>query len=317
MSRGVFLRAAICQPCVYLLHTPEVLSAPRAAFEEFYEMSTDAVLLSGVEIFQLLDEEARHELAQVVERVSLPPEKVLFHFGEPGDALYLVRSGAVELFVKDNTGNKITLTVAKEGDIFGELALLDDGPRTATAQALEPSELFRLDRDDLKLAFQKSPDLALHLMAGMTRMTRQADKLLKTGTARDVDEEVMEKLSPLQRIADVLAWFSGSMPFLLLHAAWFVIWISLNTLILGDQSFDPFPFGLLTMIVSLEAIFLSCFVLISANRQAEKDKVRDDIEYETNIKAEMEISHLHEKTDQIYEDMMARFAKLEKLLAEK
>jgi uncharacterized membrane protein len=79
-----------------------------------------------------------------------------------------------------------------------------------------------------------------------------------------------------------------------------------------EEAFDPYPFGLLTMIVSLEAIFLSCFVLVSQNRQAEKDRVRSDIEYEVNIKAELEIAHLHEKTDRLYENMMARFEKLEK-----
>jgi len=104
------------------------------------------------------------------------------------------------------------------------------------------------------------------------------------------------------------------MPFLISHSVWFIVWISLNTIILGDRAFDPFPFGLLTMIVSLEAIFLACFVLISQNRQAQKDKVRADIEYEVNIKAELEVAHLHEKTDRIYESMMARFAQLESRL---
>jgi uncharacterized membrane protein len=112
------------------------------------------------------------------------------------------------------------------------------------------------------------------------------------------------------------------MLFLFIHAAWFIAWVALNTLILprsadGTRGFDPFPFGLLTMIVSLEAIFLSCFVLISANRQAEKDKVRADIEYDVNIKAEMEVAHLHEKTDHIHEEMLRRFGKLEKMLAQK
>jgi uncharacterized membrane protein len=102
------------------------------------------------------------------------------------------------------------------------------------------------------------------------------------------------------------------MAFLILNGGWFIIWIAINTLPLGIYHFDPFPFGLLTMIVSLEAIFLSCFVLISQNRQAQKDKVRADIEYEVNIKAELEIAHLHEKTDRIYENMMARFEKMDK-----
>ena len=102
------------------------------------------------------------------------------------------------------------------------------------------------------------------------------------------------------------------MPFLMINGGWFIIWIVLNTLPVGIPTFDPYPFGLLTMIVSLEAIFLSCFVLVSQNRQAEKDRVRADIEYEVNIKAELEIAHLHEKTDRIYENMMARFEKLER-----
>ena len=121
----------------------------------------------------------------------------------------------------------------------------------------------------------------------------------------------------LLRIADWIAWFSGSMPFLILNGGWFIIWIAINTLPLGLPAFDPYPFGLLTMIVSLEAIFLSCFVLISQNRQAQKDKVRSDIEYEVNIKAELEVAHLHEKTDRIYENMMARFEKVEKALSAK
>jgi uncharacterized membrane protein len=103
------------------------------------------------------------------------------------------------------------------------------------------------------------------------------------------------------------------MPFLISHSIWFITWISLNTFIL-PHPFDEFPFGLLTMIVSLEAIFLACFVLISQNRQAEKDKVRADIEYEVNIKAELEVAHLHEKTDRIYENMMAKFAAIENRL---
>jgi uncharacterized membrane protein len=138
--------------------------------------------------------------------------------------------------------------------------------------------------------------------------------LLKTRVSRNANEEMEENQTSLQKIADWIAWFSGSMPFLLLNTLWFTVWISINTLPLGIEAFDPFPFGLLTMIVSLEAIFLSCFVLISQNRQAEKDHVRSDIEYEVNIKAELEVAHLHEKTDRLHEDMLERFTNLEKMI---
>ena len=277
-------------------------------------MGCDVSLLAGIDMFELLHGEDKQALADVVDAVKLNATETLFNAGEPGDALFVVRSGSIELFIKDTAGQKIVLTVAEEGDLFGELSLLDSGPRTATAIALTDTELLVLDRDDLLLLFQKRPDAALHMLAAMSAMTRKADELLRTRVSRNVNEEVEQHTTPLQRIADWIAWFSGSMPFLIINGAWFVIWIMLNTLPLGIPKFDEYPFGLLTMIVSLEAIFLSCFVLVSQNRQAEKDRVRADIEYEVNIKAEMEVAHLHEKTDRIYENMLARFASIEKLM---
>jgi uncharacterized membrane protein len=121
-----------------------------------------------------------------------------------------------------------------------------------------------------------------------------------------------ERLPALQRIADWIAWFSGSMQFLIINGLWFLIWIAANTLPSAEKQFDPFPFGLLTMIVSLEAIFLSCFVLISQSRQAAKDKIRADIEYDVNIKAELEVAHLHEKVDHLHDQVLERLGRLEK-----
>ena len=279
-------------------------------------MTSDIKKLDGIPLFELLHPEDRQSVSDVVDYQQLSAGEKLFQAGEPGDSLFIVHSGQIELYIKDTAGQKIVLTIAESGDLFGELSLLDSEPRTATAVALTNSGLLVLDRDDLLLLFKKNPDTALHMLAGMGQMTRKADKLLRTRVARNVNEEMEVHSTILQRIADLLAWFSGSMPFLILHTFWFIIWVSLNTLILRDRAFDPFPFGLLTMIVSLEAIFLACFVLISQNRQAEKDKIRSDIEYEVNIKAELEVAHLHEKTDRIYESMLDRFGKLEKSIGQ-
>lgn len=278
-------------------------------------MPTDVELLSGIELFSLLAEDDRKALAEVVDYISLAEGDILFQAGQPGESLYLVRSGEIELSIKDNAGQKIVLTTATEGDFFGEIALLDSGPRSATALAIVASELVELDREDLLLLFQKKPDAALRMLAAMGQMTRKADQLLRERVSRNVNEEIEEHITPLQRIADWIAWFSGSMYFLALNFVWFAVWISVNTLSLGLPAFDPFPFGLLTMIVSLEAIFLSIFVLISQNRQAEKDRVRSDVEYEVNIKAELEVAALHGKTDHLHEEMLDRFARMEKMLA--
>lgn len=273
--------------------------------------------LANITMFEHLDEDDRASLAEVVDEIEVSAGKTLFEAGDPGDSLFIVVSGEIELFIKDTAGQKIVLHIAQPGDMFGELAMLDSGPRTATALVLVDSEVLVLDRDDLMLLFQRKPEAALHMLASLGSLTRKADALLRTRVSRNVNEEVEGHSTVLQRVADWIAWFSGSMLFLMINGAWFISWIAINTFPLGIPAFDPYPFGLLTMIVSLEAIFLSCFVLISQNRQSEKDRVRSDIEYEVNIKAELEIAHLHEKTDRIYENMMARFSALEKQLVGK
>jgi CRP/FNR family cyclic AMP-dependent transcriptional regulator len=277
-------------------------------------MPCDPIELAKVKLFELFDENELAELAAVIDSEVVPAGTMIFHAGDMGDCLYIVRRGEVELYVRDTAGQKIVLTVAGESDIFGELSMLDERPRSASAMALTDCELFLLDRDDLLLLFQKQPDAALNMLAAMSTMLRKVDRLLQTRVSRNVNEEMEEKLPTLQRIADWIAWFSGSMQFLIINGLWFLIWVGVNTLPDKDSQFDPFPFGLLTMIVSLEAIFLSCFVLISQNRQAQKDKIRSDIEYEVNIKAELEVAHLHEKVDHIHEQMTSKFVDFEKLL---
>jgi uncharacterized membrane protein len=271
-------------------------------------------LLADVELFAHMDAQDRAHLAQFIGARKLAAGALLFQAGQPGEAMYVVKRGEIELYIKDNAGQKIALATAGAGQVFGEMALLDHGPRTATARALDDSELLELDRDSLLLLFKTTPTAALSLLAAVSHMTRKADELLRQRVSRNANEEVAEHSSGFQRVADWISEFSGSMAFLIINAGWFGIWISINTLPLGIPAFDPYPFGLLTMIVSLEAIFLSCFVLISQKRQSEKDRVRSDIEYEVNVKAELEVAHLHEKTDQIYTHMLEHFARIERRL---
>jgi uncharacterized membrane protein len=279
-------------------------------------MPADVELLADIALFNLLDMEDRKDLADVVDYRSLASGESLFQAGDPGDSLIVVKSGAVELSVKDHAGQKIVLTIAEKDDLFGELSLVETSPRTATAVAVADSEIIILDRGDLLLFFKKNPDAALHMIAAISSMMRKADDLLRKRVARNVNEEIEERLTIVERVADWIAWFSGSMPFLILNALWFGVWIVINTTDVGIRQFDPFPFGLLTMIVSLEAIFLSIFVLISQNRQAAKEHVRADVEYEVNVKAELEVAYLHEKADRIYESMLERFSRLERALVQ-
>lgn len=275
----------------------------------FYDETPD-----DARLFELLGADERQTLSAAGETIRLAANQILFQIGEPGGTLYVVISGAVEIYIKDTAGQKILLKTANDGDFFGEVSLFDGRAHTATAVAVADCELLALDRSHLIGVFGRNPELAVGMFAAIGGMLRAADKLLQKGVARNVNDMMDKKMSALERVTDWVAWFSGSLLFVALTAVWFIVWIGVNVLPLGIPVFDPFPFGLLTMIVSLEAIFLSCFVLISQNRQAEKDHLRSDVEYDVNIKAEMEIAHLHEKTDRIGEEMLAKFARIENAL---
>ncbi len=275
-------------------------------------MPADASLLTDLPLFSALNTDECALLAEAVDTKTMAMGTVLFKAGDPGQAMYVVGKGRMEIFITDLAGQKIILTECGPGEVFGELAMLGTGPRTASAVALEDSELLELDRDDLLLLISKKPEAALHLLGAMGAMTRKADLLLRARVARNPNEEIQEQLTFVQRLADWIATFSGSMSFLVGNALWFGLWIWLNES--GIWRFDPFPFGLLTMIVSLQAIFLSIFVLLAQNRQSAKDHVRDDIEYEINVKAELEIAHLHEKVEEIREGVLERLERMEALL---
>ena len=280
-------------------------------------MPADSKLLEEVPFFKLLDSDERAELAAVLDEARIANGETLFKIGDPGDSLYIVRSGLVEMFVKDHTGEKILLTTASPGDLFGELSLLDNGPRAATAVALEDTDLLVLDRGDLLLFLRRKPDAALDLMTVMGQRLRRSDELLRGRVSRNANEEIEDKRTAIEKSADWIAEFSGSIPFLLIHVLIFAVWVIWNS-IPRLNPFDPFPFGLLTMVVSLEAIILSVFVLLSQNRQVIKDHIRSDIEYEINLKAELEVAHLHEKFDHLHADLNLRLHNIEKsLLAKK
>lgn len=278
-------------------------------------MPIDSALLAGVPLFEFLNETDRRELANQLETVHCPAGRLLFNCGDPGDSLFIIRSGEVEIFFKDNTGHRIVLEVAGPGAVFGELSLLDNGPRAASALVTQDLEAFRLDRDHLERFLRLHPAAAMNLLSATGRRLRQTTEQLRHTASRNVNAEVAVHSTWAQRAADKIAQFSGSIPFLMIHAVGFATWIGVNTgLVPSVRPFDPFPFGLLTMAVSLEAIMLTVIILLSQNRQAAKDRIRADVEYDVNLKAELEIAHLHEKLDHLHGEVLGRLEALARRL---
>ncbi len=281
-------------------------------------MPADAAVLAEIPFFHFLDAGERVSLAAQLEEVRIPAGEILFHYGEPGDCLYVIRGGKAEVFFKDDTGSRIVLEVAGAGDVVGELSLLDGGPRTASVVVTESLEALRLDREDLDSFLRAHPAAAIDLLGAMGRRLRVTAERLRHTASRNVNVAVEDTRTRVQMVADWIAEFSGSITFLVLHIVVFAVWILLNVpQVPRAPMFDPFPYGLLTMVVSLEAIILSVFVLLSQNRQVAKERIRGDIEYEVNLKAEMEVAHLHEKVDNLAAaaaDTAARVRHVERLL---
>jgi CRP/FNR family cyclic AMP-dependent transcriptional regulator len=278
-------------------------------------MTTQTDMLAEVPFFALLDEGERAVLAERLDIVKVAAGTTLYNAGDPGDSLYVVRSGSVELFFKNDTGHKIVVETARAGDFFGEVSLMDGGPRTASAVVLADLEALVVDRGDLDAFFRLRPEASLDLLAASGRRLREITMLLRHTASRDVNAVEEDKRTKMMKIADWISDFSGSLPFLFIHLVIFFIWIVLNAGPLKNLSignFDPFPFGLLTMVVSLEAIILSVFVLLSQNRQVARERFRNDIEYEVNLKAELEIAHMHEKVDHMHAEILARLSDIHK-----
>jgi uncharacterized membrane protein len=283
-----------------------------------------AELLAKIPLFSLLDSSERAVLAERIDLERHAKGKVLFNAGDPGESMYMLIEGTVEVWFKNNTGEKIVLETAHAGDFFGEISLLDGGARTAAATVTEDIEALVVDRGDLDEFLKIKPAAAMDLLSATGKRLRETSKLLRHTASRNANEEEIDTRTTVMKVADWIADFSGSLNFLFIHLGIFFVWILLNVPPfvhkVGDNyvasypaaGFDPFPFGLLTMCVSLEAIVLSVFVLLSQNRQVARDRVRNDIEFDVNLKAEMQIAHMHEKIDHLHEELLKKIDALTK-----
>jgi len=269
-------------------------------------VGTTADILGEVPIFAELDEKERAILAERVDLENMTEGETLFEYGDPGDWMGIVLSGSVEMSVKIKTGENVFLELAERGDFFGEISLLDGGSRSARAVCKDPGQLIVVDRGDLDELLRMRPAAALNLLTATGKRLRANAAVLRNTAARNTYDVAEARQNIIQRAADWVANFSGSLSFLIIHIVLFAVYILINADLFSFGNFDPFPFGLLTMVVSLEAIILSTLLLYSQNRQAARDRVRADIEYEVNLKAELQIQHLHEKVDQIHAQILTK-----------
>jgi len=279
-------------------------------------MPIDALILNEIEHLRELSDQAKTALAEKMDLLEYGAGQAIFSYGDPGHALYIVRCGEVEIFVNNDQGDKLVLEVAKPGDIFGEISLLDDGPCTASVMAIREVEVLRLDRQHFEDYVRQYTSAALNLLSVAARRLRKSDEVIRRATTRNANDVTDEQRTLLTRLADAVPSYTGTVTSLLLHALFFGVWIAINLgLIHRLKIFDIFPFYFLSFIISLEATFLTLFVLTSQNRQRARDRIRSDIEFESSVNTEMKIAYLHEKIDKLADANSQLVVNMQKLLA--
>jgi CRP/FNR family cyclic AMP-dependent transcriptional regulator len=265
-------------------------------------MATDATLLADVGFFKFLDEDERTVLAQQVEQRTFPAGTTIFREGDPGGIMYVIRSGRVETWLYDEDHQRVVLATFEDGEFFGELSLLDQELRSATATTLTETEVLVIDRLDLRLLFAQKPDAALDIVSALGNRLRLTSDIVRSRAARNANEVIEERLTMGDRMADKLASFGGSWKFILTFGGFLILWMIFNSI--TAQPFDPFPFILLNLVLSSLAALQAPVIMMSQNRADTKDRIRGELDYRVNVKAETEIADLHAKLDELRTDLI-------------
>lgn len=279
------------------------------------KLSDEAHHLSRIPLFKDLDADELEKLAELVTQVEYKAGEIIFHQNDPGDALYAIESGSVRVWVRDADVQEVTLSELRPGDFFGELAVLDSGERSATATALEDTVLHRLARTDCHQFLLGHPSAAIDVVRAITGRMRETNRLVTERAARNVMAEMDETATVGQRIADKVAAFGGSWTFIIIFASFLLVWMAINALILSHvgqgengAQWDPYPFILLNLALSMTAAMQAPIIMMSQNRSAAKDRAAAEQDFKVNLKSELMLEELIRRDRE-------RAAQLEEVLA--
>jgi len=253
--------------------------------------------IRSVPLFATLDDNATKELRDLLEVKEFKQETLLFQHGEKGDAMYLIDGGRIRISVKDSVGHNVTLAELAGGDFFGEMAILDGKPRSATATVIEEARLVVLSRDKFISFVRRNPDVALNMLTAITNRLRHTDELIRQRVSRNANEELAARRTRADHIADKVAEFGGSWQFIALFFVLIFSWVILNTVFFVKGEIDVYPYNMLDLIIGIIAGLQAPFILLSQNRQAEQDRLRSDLDYQVNLKNELSLTEVLRRLD--------------------
>jgi uncharacterized membrane protein len=274
--------------------------------------------LRSVPLFASLDDVATSELRNLLVLKDVPDKTPLFHLGDSGDAMYLIESGQVRISVRDADGSDVTLADLARGDFFGEMALLDGKPRSADATVINDARLAILSRENFLRFVRGNPDVALKMLSAITHRLRRTDELLRQRVSRNVNEEQDARLTVGDKLANRIAGFGGSWMFIGLLAVIMVLWILVNSWMIPDSEVDPYPYQLFGLILGVLAGVQAPIIMMSQNRQGEKDRLRADLDYQVNLKNELALAEVLRRLDVLESERLPiLFEKQNRQLAER
>ncbi len=267
--------------------------------------------LRSVPLFALLDAPAANQIRDLLHFRKTPSDTVLFERGDKGDVLYLIEGGRVRIHLRDADGRDATLAELSQGDFLGEMAILANTPRSATATVTEDADLWLLEQSDFLSFIRQNPQVALELARASSERLQRTDDLLRQRVSRNVNDEETANATFADRMADAIAEFGGSWSFITGALGLLLMWIVFNTWVLHDKGFDPFPYVLLNLILGIVTGLQAPVIMMSQNRQSEKDRLGANLDYQLNLKNELMLTELLRRIDVLEtEGMPALFEKL-------
>jgi len=262
-------------------------------------MACQPEILQNVPLFSLLDKDELEVLAQQVEVKNYAPRERVYKMGDSGQA-YVMLSGKVRVTTVDEDQQEVVVDEPSQGEFFGFASMLEQTPHRTSAIALEPSSCLEVSRDDIATLLQRKPHAGMDLLAVLGRQFHAAQELVRMRTNRSPNEVIEQEATFGEHIADIVAGFGGSWTFIISFSVLILIYAVINIFLRG-KAWDPYPFILLNLFLSLLAAIQAPVIMMSQNRQDTKDRLRGELDFQVNRRAASDIQGLARKLNMLDE----------------
>lgn len=249
-------------------------------------------LLRSIPMFAGLNDDDLAALSATVAAREFKAGKMIFALGDAGAAMYIVERGDVNIHLPGQNSQRISLKDVSRGEYFGELALFDEKPRSASAVATSDAMLIELKHDTLTGYLERRPAAAMAILRTMSERLRETNELLSARAAKNVDAEFDKNLSWSDRLADRVAELNGSWAFILFLLLLTAAWCAVNVLDVLPKPLDPYPFQFFNLALAILVGLQGPLIVMSQNRQSLKDRARAETDYKVNLKNEVNIETL-------------------------